>query len=211
MLTAQHLNYLSEQWNLFSRSIPQNSEVEHNKGLLPPHLKSKGISRIDGWLSSKWWSRKPSFLLVCILRSHNSSASSWQMSKRWGGLHGGNFQTRPVSSEHCFSWFIRIQLHSYPVYKDGDNITAWYEMVQQSVNSLCHIPIYCCDQLCIYNWRQTLMLGILRLQEVISNLVAEKCNSYCQCMTIMHNKSSIKFSGGSRMDNDEHQITMVFR
>lgn len=75
-------------------------------------------------------------------------------------------------------------------------------MVQQSVNSLCHIPIYCCDQLCIYNWRQTLMLGILRLQEVISNLVAEKCNSYCQCMTIMHNKSSIKFSGGSRMDND---------
>ena len=55
------------------------------------------------------------------------------------------------------------------------------------------------------------MLGILKLQKVISNLVAEKCNSYRQCMSIMHNKSSIKFFGESGMDNDEHQITMVFR
>lgn len=55
------------------------------------------------------------------------------------------------------------------------------------------------------------MLVILRLQKVISNLVAEQCNSYRQCMTIMHNKSNIKFFGGNGMDNDEHQVSMVFR
>ena len=55
------------------------------------------------------------------------------------------------------------------------------------------------------------MLVILRLQKVISNLVAEQCNSYRQCMTIMHNKSNIKFFGGNGMDNDEHQESMVFR
>ena len=55
------------------------------------------------------------------------------------------------------------------------------------------------------------MLRILRLQDAISNLVAEKCNNYFQCMTVTHNKSRIKLFGGSGMDDEEHQITMAFR